>query len=93
MRINIFVNRNRYLGNKYGVKNSDFQKDKIAETLKLNNVETTHIESYLSILKSCEMAIFAGQASSKMEEIYSNSQNLILKLEEWPIFSKIFILH
>ena len=78
----ISLTMNRYLGNKYGVKNTDFQKDKIANTLELNNVEKVHIDSYLSILKSCEMAIFAGQASSKMNEIYENCQNLILELEK-----------
>jgi len=78
----ISLTMNRYLGNKYGVKNTDFQKDKITQTLHENNVGQSHVEQYLSILKSCEMAIFAGQASSKMDEIYTNCQNLILKLEE-----------
>lgn len=78
----ISLTMNRYLGNKYGVENTDFQKDKIAMTLEDNKVEKSHIEEYLSILKTCEMAIFAGQATSKMEEVYSKSQNLILKLEE-----------
>jgi hypothetical protein len=78
----ISLTMNRYLGNKFGMKNTDFQKDKIASTLKDNHIDPSHIEDYLSILKSCEMAIFAGQASSNMTEIYSKSQELILKLEE-----------
>lgn len=78
----ISLTMNRYLGNKYGVKNTDFQKDKIAQHLHESNVDEAHIDEYLSILKSCEMAIFAGQATSKMDEIYTNCQNLILKLEE-----------
>jgi len=78
----ISLTMNRYLGNKYGMKNTDFLKDKIALTLNENNVKKEHIESYLSILKSCEMAIFAGQAAIKMDEAYTNSQNLILMLEE-----------
>ncbi len=78
----ISLTMNRYLGNKYGMKNTDFQKEKIAMTLTQNNVDQSQIDNYLSILKSCEMAIFAGQSASKMDEIYENCQNLILKLEE-----------
>ena len=78
----ISLTMNRYLGNKFGVKNTDFQKDKIAQSLKDNDVNQEHIDSYLSILKSCEMAIFAGQTSSNMEDLYEKCQKLILQLED-----------
>ncbi|MEM9548950.1 MAG: BatD family protein [Bacteroidota bacterium] len=78
----ISLTMNRYLGNKFGMKNTDFQKEKIASTLKENSVDQVHIDQYLTILKSCEMAIFAGQSSSKMDAIFENSKNLILQLEE-----------
>ena len=77
----ISLTMNRYLGNKFGMNNTDFQKEKIAQTLSENEVDSEHVNQYLSILKSCEMAIFAGQAASGMDEIYQNSQNLILNLE------------
>jgi hypothetical protein len=72
---------NGYLGNKFGLPNTDFQKDKIVEKLSSNGVSQNMIDSYLSILKTCEMALFAGQPSSKMDEILDQSTNLILKLE------------
>lgn len=78
----ISLTMNRYLGNKYGMENADFQKDKIARTLEQNEVDKSSIEQYLSILKTCEMAIFAGQKSSQMAEIFEKCRNLILKLEE-----------
>ncbi len=73
---------NGYLGNKFGLPNSDFQKEKIVEKLSSNGVSQELVDSYLSILKTCEMALFAGQPSSKMDEILSQSTDLILKLEE-----------
>lgn len=78
----ISLTMNRYLGNKFGLKNTDFQKADIVHTLKENRVDQPLIDDYLAILKSCEMAIFAGQASSKMAEIYEKAKDLILKIEE-----------
>jgi hypothetical protein len=73
---------NGYLGNKFGLPNTDFQKEKIVARLASNSVSQEMIDSYLSILKTCEMALFAGQPSSKMDEILDKSTDLILKLEE-----------
>lgn len=77
----VSLTMNRYLGNKFGMKNSDFQKDKITSTLKENNVDPPVVETYLSILKSCEMALFAGQAAGEMDRIYATCQQLILDIE------------
>ncbi len=73
---------NGYLGNKYGLLNTDFQKDKIIRKLSDNNVSQNMINKYLEILKTCEMALFAGQPISKMEETLQSCTDLILKLEE-----------
>lgn len=73
---------NGYLGNKFGLPNSDFQKEKIVAKLTSNGVSQDLTDAYLSILKTCEMALFAGQPSSKMDDILSQSTDLILKLEE-----------
>lgn len=72
---------NGYLGNKYGLPNTDFQKEKIITTLAKSNVPQDNIDRYISILKTCEMAIFAGQPSSKMDELLSSCTTLILDLE------------
>jgi len=72
---------NGYLGNKYGLANSDFQKDQILRKLDENGVESSLTQQYLDILKTCEMALFAGQPSSKMEELLSSSSDLIMGLE------------
>lgn len=73
---------NGYLGNKYGLPNTDFQKERIVAKLSENAVSQNHIDSYISILKVCEMALFAGQPSSKMNEILDQSTALILGLED-----------
>ncbi len=72
---------NGYLGNKFGLPNSDFQKEKIVAKLSKNGVSQDMIDSYLSILKTCEMALFAGQPSSKMDEVLDLSTKVILGLE------------
>ncbi len=72
---------NGYLGNKYGLPNTDFQKDKIVTKLTSNGASPDLVDSYLSILKTCEMALFAGQPSEKMDEVLAQSTDLILDLE------------
>lgn len=78
----ISVTMNRYLGNKFGMKNTELQKDEIVLNLEDNDIAKPHIDEYLSILKSCEMALFAGQSSSKMSQIFQKCQDLILNLEK-----------
>lgn len=73
---------NGYLGNKYGLPNADFQKDKIVARLADNSVPQRNIDQYLTILKTCEMALFAGQPSSKMDELLEDCRALILFLEK-----------
>ena len=72
---------NGYLGNKFGLPNTDFQKDKIVAKLSASGVSQEMIDAYLSILKTCEMALFAGQPSSKMDEVLNLSTKVILGLE------------
>ncbi len=77
----ISLTMNRYLGNKYGLPNTDYQKDKIIATLTENEVKEGYIDQYISILKTCEMALFAAQPGAKMDEILSVCTELILTLE------------
>lgn len=72
---------NGFLGDKYQIPHKDFNKSLITIHLKNNDVELSYIERYLSILKQCEMAIFAGQSESNMLEVYKNSISLIKDLE------------
>ncbi|MEE9437513.1 MAG: BatD family protein [Saprospiraceae bacterium] len=73
---------NGYLGDKFGLANSDFKKELIVESLKRGNVNELQINTYLEILKACEMALFAGQPLSHMEEIYQRAKMLILEIED-----------
>jgi len=72
---------NGFLGNKYGMANADFQKDKITSTLRSNDVSEDSVQEYLAILKQCEMALFAGQPSSQMDSLLQRCTELILALE------------
>jgi hypothetical protein len=72
---------NRYLSEKYAIPFSDQNKTKIAAILNEKGISSSDIEEYLSILQSCEMALFAGQSSDKMNEIYQKAVELIIKVD------------
>ena len=71
---------NSYLGNKFQLPNTDLNSKKIADKMKENRVEDQFIDRYLDILKTCEMAVFAGQSPSGMTDIYEKSVQLISEL-------------
>lgn len=78
----ISTTMNGYLGNKYGLPNADFNRDKISAALSGGGVSDALVSDYLSILKTCEMALFAGQPPNKMDEVLSRCTSLILDLEK-----------
>ncbi len=72
---------NAYLGQKFDLEFSNFDKKHIIETLKNNNVDPKHIDEYLEIMDKCKKAIYAGEGGGNLENWYQKASNLINKLE------------
>jgi len=72
---------NRYLGNKYNLANTEFNQSEIEAKLYGHQVDQDLINTYLGLLKTCEMAIFAGQSNFSKGDIYQKAKDLIKSLE------------
>lgn len=73
---------NGYLGDKYSISNTDFDKKTITDRLQIANVPQNYIDQYLGIIKECEMALFAGQGKESLDDTLEACRNLILALED-----------
>ncbi len=72
-----------YIADKFSLKQSELSIDSVAESLKLKGVESIVTESFINTLNNIEFARFApGDSSNKMESIYNESVDAIMKAEK-----------
>ena len=72
-----------YISDKFNLKQSELSMDTVSEMLNAKNVEQDVTESFIVILNNIEFARFApGDASDKMENIYNESVEAIMKAEK-----------
>lgn len=72
-----------YLSDKLTIPVADLSKEKANENLKLKNISDETISELNEIIENCEFARYAPNSdSSKMNEIYNKSTELISKLEQ-----------
>jgi hypothetical protein len=72
---------NVYLLNKYEIKLSELNRDKIKEILIESNVSEENVAAMDKILNVCEMAQYSPLSNEDAEKTLENSQDLIKKLE------------
>ena len=71
-----------YLSHRVHIPASQLDKNNIAAILAQNGVSYAGIEQLLSIIASCEIALFAPAAGSvNMHQIYQNSVQAITQVE------------
>ncbi len=71
-----------YVGDKLNIPLSEMSKEGVGEKLENRSVNPVHIESFLNILQTCEMALFAGKDNAEaMKAVYENAFEVISKLE------------
>jgi hypothetical protein len=71
-----------YLGDKCQLPPSELDKPKIKDYLQSNQVDQSVIDKLLSVIKQCEMGIYAGQAKqSNLDEVYADTNECIAVLE------------
>ena len=71
-----------FISDKLGIPPSEISKTNVSEKLKSLEVDTDTTDKFLSVLKSCELALFAGQKNQdQMQEAYDNSLTVLSSIE------------
>ena len=72
-----------YVSDKLNIPPSELSKANIQEKLQSLNVTQQYIDDLTKIIKTCEMALFAGMDNSAaMQETYQKTAEVIVKIEE-----------
>lgn len=72
-----------YVCDKLKIPMAELSKANIEDKLQSLNVSQNHIDSFIKIIKTCEMALFAGMDNSAaMQETYDSAKEVIVKIEE-----------
>lgn len=72
-----------YVCDKLKIPISELSKANIQDKLQSLNVSQQHIDNFIQIIRTCEMALFAGMDNSaSMQETYKNAKEVIVKIEE-----------
>ena len=72
-----------YVSDKLNMPPSELSKANIQEKLQSLNVSQQYIDDLTKIIKTCEMALFAGMDNSAaMQETYQKTSEVIVKIEE-----------
>ncbi|MEL6845536.1 MAG: BatD family protein, partial [Bacteroidota bacterium] len=72
-----------YICDKLSIPFSELTKANVREKLELLQVQPSHIERFMQILQTCEMALFAGKDNAAaMQETYNGALEVIAQIEE-----------
>ena len=71
-----------YLKSKLRLETSEFNKEKIEELLGDQNVNSTTLEGFISLLTSCELARYTPLSTVDMQNDYSKAASIINALDK-----------
>ncbi len=72
-----------YVNDKLNIRNSELTKHNVRDRLATLNVKNTHIERFMKVMQTCEMALFARKdSSSDMQNTYSEAVEVIINIEQ-----------
>jgi hypothetical protein len=71
-----------YLKAKLAIETSDFSKEKITSLLEKKGAETTTVETFIGILKSCEFARYAPASTVTIQQDYDKSVKVISTIDK-----------
>ncbi|WP_420603704.1 BatD family protein [Flagellimonas sp.] len=71
-----------YLKAKLKIETSEFSKEKITTILTDKNVEASYVESFISLLTSCEMARYSPFSDVQMQNDYEKASEVISKMDK-----------
>ncbi len=78
----IFKGLNGYISDKLSISKADLNKPFIAKKLTTSNVSSETVTSFLETLDHCEMARFAPSSNISNQELLTQAQTIIIKLED-----------
>lgn len=72
-----------YIGDKLNLQLSELSKDNIREKLTSLKVREEHTDTFIDLLKSCELALYAGKVNAEdLKDAYDKSIGIVSKIEE-----------
>lgn len=71
-----------YLKAKLRITTSELSKEKIEELLSKKGAKETDIESFLTLLKNCEMARYSPLSESEINQDYNQAKNTLAQLDK-----------
>jgi len=71
-----------YLKSKLKIETSDFSKERIIELLNIKAVETSNIEGFIGLLKSCELARYTPFTNVEMQQDYDKAAKVIVTIDK-----------
>jgi len=72
-----------YVGDKLQIPGSEMSKENVREKLRTLKVDEAAIEQFLSVIHTCEMALFAGKDNAEaMQKTYDNALEVIASIEQ-----------
>jgi len=71
-----------YVNDKLNIPNSQLTKDNVIDRLEELGAEDTHIQRFMQIIKTCEIALFARKDSEEdMQATYNDAVDVLVKME------------
>jgi len=69
-----------FLGDKFEIPHSDLDKRKVADRLSGAGVDEHYVARFVALMSRCEMAVFAGQSATAMDDTYAEAATLIREM-------------
>lgn len=71
-----------YISDKLNIPHSDISQEEIVNTLESKNVSQEITANFKSLVKICQMSLYAATPEGGMDKVYKDAEELILSLEE-----------
>ena len=71
-----------FFGDKFNLKTSDLNKEKISEILEKRSIKAETVKKTIDILNQCEMARFAPSSDVDREKVYVTSVELLSEIQK-----------
>ncbi|MBL7817381.1 MAG: protein BatD [Saprospiraceae bacterium] len=72
-----------YVSDKFGISLAEFTKNNVREKLDSLKIKDSHIDNFMQILNSCELALFSGRnTEGGASAIYAKAIKVIVDIEE-----------
>ncbi|HHH52857.1 MAG TPA: hypothetical protein ENK91_04305, partial [Bacteroidetes bacterium] len=71
----------KYVADKLNIPTIELSKNNVKSKLEELNVSKEHIEEYIKLLETCEVALYASSPNKNMQSIYNKTTDLLTEIE------------